>query len=198
MPKNKILAISPHADDMELGAGGTIKKWIDNGAVCYSIVLSMLRLNRQAEIGTSHEVLGIRPENITVRDYKNRYFPEIRQAILQEFIDFRITPDIVLVPATYDEHQDHQVVCQEAKRAYKKSTILGYEDPWNSTSFNLPMVVRLNADQIKAKVKAVMSHKSQIHRPYMNEEFIKGLAAVRGAIIGTPYAEAFEVIRWVD
>lgn len=198
-PKN-ILVISPHADDVELGAGGTIKKWIEDGVVCHSIILSTLNQFslRQPEIETSHSILGISRENTIIHDYKNRDFPEYRQDILQGFINFEITPDIVLVPMTYDEHQDHQVVCAEAKRAFKKSTILGYEDPWNSTSFNLSMIVRLEKHHIEAKIKAAMSHKSQLHRPYMSEKFINGLAAVRGAIIGVPYAEAFEVIKWVN
>jgi len=192
--------ISPHADDMELGAGGTIKKWIEDGITCHSIVFSTLNqfVLRQGEIVVASKFLGILPENTIIYDYENRHFPEHRQDILQNLIDFEIKPDIVLVPTTFDEHQDHQVVCAEVKRAFKKSTILGYEDPWNSTNFNLSMIVKLKKHHIEAKIKAAMSHESQQYRPYMNEDFINGLAAVRGAIIGVPFAEAFEVIKWVN
>lgn len=198
-PEN-ILVISPHADDMELGAGGTIKKWIEESVTCYSIIFSTLSQPeiRLSEITTSHNILGIPPENTIIYYYANRNFSEHRQNILQDLIDFDIHPDIVLTPTTFDEHQDHQVVCAEVKRAFKKSTILGYEDPWNSTSFNLPMIVRLKKKHIEAKIKAAMSHKSQLHRPYMSKDFINGLAAVRGAIVGVPFAEAFEVIKWIN
>jgi len=194
------LVISPHADDAEIGAGGTIKKWIEDGVNCYSIIFSTLCQPeiRLSEIEASHAVLGIPSENTIIYYYANRNFSEHRQNILQDLIDFDIHPDVVLTPTTFDEHQDHQVICAEAKRAFKKSTILGYEDPWNSTQFNLPMIVRLESHHIESKIKAALSHKSQLNRPYMSKDFINGLAAVRGAIVGVPFAEAFEVIKWVN
>jgi len=193
------LIVSPHADDAELSAGGSIKKWTEEGITCYSVIFSTLNQSgiRIPEIKIAHNTLGISSEHTIIYDYEHRRFSEYRQDILQNLIDFWIKPDIVLTPTTFDEHQDHQVVCAEAKRAFKKSTILGYEDPWNSTNFNLPMIVSLKKQHIEAKIKAAMSHKSQLHRPYMSKDFINGLAAVRGAIIGVPFAEAYEVIKWV-
>jgi hypothetical protein len=47
------------------------------------------------------------------------------------------------------------------------------------------------------KVEALKEYKSQAHRAYANEEFIKSLARVRGVQINTNYAEAFEILRWI-
>ncbi len=60
------------------------------------------------------------------------------------------------------------------------------------------MFVPLNEEQILAKVAACNAYKSQSHRPYFGENYIRSLAHTRGVQIGHyRYAESFEVIRWV-
>ena len=57
--------------------------------------------------------------------------------------------------------------------------------------------MNLEENHIKAKLKALNEYKSQKHRNYANEEFIRSLARTRGVQIGTKYAETFEIIRWI-
>ena len=56
----------------------------------------------------------------------------------------------------------------------------------------------LNENHIKLKINALDKYKSQKHRTYANEEFIRSLARTRGVQIGQKYAEAFEVVRTVN
>jgi LmbE family N-acetylglucosaminyl deacetylase len=193
---NKILAISPHADDIELGCGGTLHKWAEKGWI-KSVIFSTLQLPRMDEIAESHKILGI--TDITVFDYANRVFGERRQEILEVLcaINKEYKPDCVLIPTSTDIHQDHQVIHNEALRAFKHTTILGYEDLWNMYSSNLRLHIKLTSDDIRAKCDSALAHKSQFNRIYMNKAFITGLAQTRGLAIGEDYAEAFEVIRWV-
>jgi hypothetical protein len=57
------------------------------------------------------------------------------------------------------------------------------------------MFVKLEDHHIQAKADALMLYKSQSHRPYANEIFLKSLAITRGTQVETKYAEAFEIKR---
>lgn len=196
-----ILAISAHADDIELGAGGAIHKWTHAGARVFSFIFSTLKQRelRLPEIMDASRKLGIREDDVTILDYPNRVFPKFRQDILQNMVDLsnEIKPDIVLVPMTTDRHQDHEVITDEATRAYKKTILLGYESPWNMTQSSLQLTVLLSRDDVEAKQKAAISHKTEEYRPYINKEFIVSLACVRGKTAGGDYGESYEVIRWI-
>jgi LmbE family N-acetylglucosaminyl deacetylase len=107
-------------------------------------------------------------------------------------------PDLVLIPSTDDTHQDHQTISQEGFRAFKKTSMIGYEMPYNNLTFRTNMFVSLEKIHIQNKIEALQCYKSQIHKPYSQVDFIEGLARVRGTQIGVQYAEAFEVIRWIN
>lgn len=199
IPKT-VLALSAHADDIELGAGGTIHKWTCLGARVYSFIFSTLKNKevRLPEIAKASQILGIAIVDVVIQDYPNRRFPEFRQDILQNMVELQsLKPDIVLVPTTTDRHQDHEVVVAEAIRAFKKTTIIGYEAVWNMTQSNLPLTVGLSSRDIDAKLSSVAAHKSEDYRPYMNPDFIKSLAMVRGLASGFSFGESYEVIRWI-
>jgi len=198
----KILTISPHTDDMELGAGGTLHKLVGNDTEVYSVIFSVVFENkviREQEVKDAGKALGIHFDNIIILNYTNRMFHKFRQDILQNLIDLRdeIKPDVVFIPCSTDCHQDHTVIYQEALRAFKAVTLLGYELPWNITESNLRMIVGLEKTDIAAKAKAVLSYSTLSHKPYINKGFIESVAIVHGIKIGMPFGEAFEVIRWV-
>jgi LmbE family N-acetylglucosaminyl deacetylase len=128
-----------------------------------------------------------------------RHFPQHRQEILEILVGIRkeYQPDLVLLPCSYDTHQDHRTVFEEGFRAFKLATILGYELPQNLTAFNHSAFVKLSAQQLKAKIHALSAYQSQEHRQYAARSFIESLATVRGVQCGADYAEAFEVIRLI-
>jgi LmbE family N-acetylglucosaminyl deacetylase len=144
-------------------------------------------------------VLGIKQDNILIYKYEVRNFSYHRQEILEDIISLKnkLKPDLILMPSLGDWHQDHRVIAEEGLRAFKASTILGYEQPWNNISFNTTSLVPLQESHISKKIAALNCYKTQQNRGYMNEEFIRSLARTRGIPIGAEYAEAFEVVRWV-
>ena len=81
--------------------------------------------------------LGIPAENLTVHDFDVRTFPDHRQEILELLIEIwnDWQPDCVFQPSLHDVHQDHQTIATEGLRAFKRTTILGYEIPWNNFDF---------------------------------------------------------------
>jgi len=97
-----------------------------------------------------------------------------------------------------DVHQDHQVIHQEGLRAFKNTTFAGYELPWNNYSFHTNFFMRLAESDLTKKTEALKEYQSQAHRNYMQEDFIRSLAKVRGVQCNSEYAEAFELYKLIS
>lgn len=200
-----ILVLAPHTDDGELGAGGTISKLIrSNSRVTYmafstaeeSVPEGFPKDILKTEVKAATGKLGIANENLIILNFPVRKLNYHRQEILEELIKVRkYNFDIVFVPCLNDIHQDHTTIAHEALRAFKNTTILGYELIWNNLSFNTTCFIELEKDDIINKANALKEYTSQCNRDYMSEEFIFSLARTRGVQSGRKYAEAFEVIR---
>ena len=153
-------------------------------------------LSKEMHIATS--VLGIDDKELL--DFPVRKFNSFRQEILEILVkennDFQ--PDIVFTPCTKDIHQDHETLTREAVRAFKCSTIYGYELPWNLLELPSSAFFVLKKEDVDAKIEAILAYESQSHRSYSNEEYIRSLANTRGVRIKTIYAEAFEAIRVIN
>lgn len=207
MEKN-ILVLAPHIDDGEFGCGGTMARFINDGNKVWYAAFSAAEKSvsdefprdiLRKEVIEAMEVLGVPEERRIILSYPVREFPLHRQELLDEMIKMeeRIKPDMVFLPSTYDTHQDHQTIAQEGFRAFKKTTMLGYEVLWNNLTFPTQTFIFLKEEQINKKIEALKCYRSQSNRSYASEDFIQSLARIRGTQIGTQYAEAFEGIRWV-
>jgi LmbE family N-acetylglucosaminyl deacetylase len=203
-----VLVLSPHTDDAELGAGAFIYKLIQAGAnVIYaafstaeeSVPKGQPRDILSTEVKAATQVLGIKSENLVLYKYGVRRLNYNRQDILEDLIQLRKKChfDLVLMPSKNDIHQDHQTIASEGLRAFKQTTILGYELVWNNLAFNTTSFVVLDKKDVEKKVASLACYESQNYRDYMSEDFIYSLARTRGVQIGTEYAEAFEVVRFV-
>lgn len=205
----KILIVSPHTDDAELGCGGSISKFIEMGAEIYWIVFSSAEdsLPSGLEKDTLKKefieiVNSLNIKNYKILNYKVRTLSQKRQNILDELVNLKkeIIPDIVICPSLNDFHQDHQIVSNECVRAFKtNSSIICYELPWNHITFNTQLFIKLNKNHIDKKWFMLKKYKSQfiVNKSYFNKEYIYGLAKIRGVQSNSTYAEAFEVIRWI-
>jgi LmbE family N-acetylglucosaminyl deacetylase len=204
----KVLVLAPHTDDGELGCGASISKFISNGSevfyVAFSLCTKSLPKNLpsntlEIEVLEALKILGVPRSNTILFDFDVRDFNRFRQEILEEMIKIKAQNnfDLVLVPNSNDIHQDHQVIYNEALRAFKNITLFGYELPWNSLNFTTSCFIPIEEDDLQMKIKALSAYKSQAHRSYLNPDFIKGLAITRGTQIGVKFAEAFELIRFV-
>ena len=203
----KILILAPHTDDGEFGCGGTISKLIGENEVYY-VAFSACQKSVPPpfdenvlleEVKSATNLLGIKKENLILLDYDVRTFNYRRQDILDDILKIKkqISPDIVFMPSIGDIHQDHFTVTNEGIRAFKFSSVLCYELPWNNFNFSTSCFFKLNDTQLQTKCRALREYKSQSHRPYANDDFITSLAKVRGVQSGHRYAEAFEVVRWI-
>jgi N-acetylglucosamine malate deacetylase 1 len=204
----RALVLAPHTDDGEFGCGGTMARLVEAGAdvryVAFSIATRSLpegfppdTLAREVREATAE--IGIPADNLTVHDFDVRTFPDHRQEILELLIeiwnDWR--PEVVFQPSVHDVHQDHQTIASEGLRAFKRTTILGYEIPWNNFTFSYQAYIALEQRQLERKVAALSKYASQQHRRYANADYVWNVARTHGINVNREYAEAFQVYRAV-
>lgn len=193
----RVLVLSPHTDDGELGAGGTIARLTESGSYVRYIAFSAHLEQLRDECMRATNVLGV--SDTLILNYPRRYLPEYRQDILQMLYDTNeeFSPDLVLTPSTSDRHQDHETVTNEAVRIFKEHTMLGYEHPKNIIDFTENGVVPLEKKHLDLKLKSLSEYRSQREKHSFKPKVIEASAIRCGNKIHTDYAEVFEVIRFI-
>jgi N-acetylglucosamine malate deacetylase 1 len=205
---SKILILAPHTDDGEFGCGASIAKFIEEGKDVYYAAFSLAEESvpspfpkniLEKEVKAATKKLGIKQENLLLYEYRVRHFAYHRQEILEDLVKLNneIKPDLVFMPCLHDLHQDHSTIAMEGLRAFKKTTILGYEIPWNNMNFATQCFITFEEKHFNKKLNALDCYNSQKSKSYAADEFIRSLAKTRGTQIGQQYAEVFEVIRWI-
>lgn len=204
----RVLVLAPHTDDGEFGCGGAIARFLEDGAEVFSAAFSTCEesvpegFEKDAlvhEVRAATIALGIPVQNLMVRSYPVRKFPDYRQEILEDLVKIRaeVRPDLVFLPCAQDIHQDHQVIAAEGLRAFKAATVLGYEVPWNNLTMDFTTLVVLEERHVRQKLAALACYKTQLHRFYASEEIIRSLLRSRGLLVGREFAEAFQLVRLV-
>jgi LmbE family N-acetylglucosaminyl deacetylase len=151
------------------------------------------------EVREATAELGISESHLTVHDFDVRTFPQHRQDILELLVELweEWRPEVVFMPSLHDVHQDHQVVAAEGLRAFKRTTILGYEIPWNNFDFSYQAYFALEREHVERKIAALAKYASQQHRRYSDPEYIRNVARTHGINVNREYAEVFEIYRVV-
>lgn len=204
----RILVMAPHTDDGEFGCGGTMARFLEEKRTVFYIAFSsaeasvppgLPRDTLVKEVENAMKVIGVNKEHLILLNYEVRRFPEQRQDILDKMIALKkeLKPDMVFLPSPNDTHQDHRTIYEEGFRAFKDITMFGYELPWNNLTFNTEAFILLKEKHVDRKIATIQEYKSQKERLYSHPDFIRSLARTRGVQIGTKFAEAFEVVRFV-
>jgi len=206
--QQKILVLAPHTDDGEFGCGGSIVRMIEEGAEVYYAAFSLAEESvpepfpkniLEVEVKEATSVLNIKPENVLLYRYQVRHFAYHRQEILEDLVTLNkeLSPSLVFMPSLHDLHQDHTTIATEGLRAFKRTSILAYEIPWNNMNFQTQSFISIEERQLNLKIQALECYQSQKGRNYATADFIRSLAVTRGTQIGKKYAEVFEVVRWI-
>ena len=202
----RVLVLSPHGDDAELGAGASIHRFVREGTEVFVHLLATGEKfsedfpikDRIGEFERSMKVLGVAGHS--TGSYPVRELSRHRQEVLDDLVAIRkdVQPDLVIIPSLNDMHQDHKTVAEEGYRAFNRhADIISYEIPWNNIAFSPNHFISVNEDDIEIKVEALRSYESQkiLGRSYMDDDFVRAQVRFRGAQCGCRYAEAFEVLK---
>ncbi len=199
----KVCFIGAHPDDIELGCGALIAR-IAGKADIRCVTFSDNRKNPALtnlipEHYASMETLGVPKECVDLLDFETRRFQERRQDILEAMIAImrKDEPDIVFVHTKSDVHQDHQVLTQEALRAFRGRTVLGFDVIRSSYGFFPEFLVGVDEEDVEKKLAALAQYKTYAGKYYFSPEVTKATLIRNGAICERHYAEGFDILRIV-
>lgn len=219
----KYLLVVAHPDDEVLGAGASIYNWTRKGdTVDVAIMCTEARARNfrpkddelDKDINESSYFLGIN------RKYEGS-FPNIEMNTvphlkLVQFIEEAIQasePDIVITHHPADTNNDHlhtSMACQEAIRLFqRRPEVKRLKELWymevpscsewavnnGLNNFRPNCFVEVGKEAVEAKIKALNMYRG-VMRPYphpRSQEYLLGLAAIRGSQWGQNYSESFEV-----
>jgi LmbE family N-acetylglucosaminyl deacetylase len=196
----RILVVSAHADDAEIGAGCTIARLVAErpDAEVTWLVLSAADPIRVAEARASAERLlaGVARSIVDIGALRDGYLPYLGPAAKDALaVHGGTDPDLVLSPRRDDAHQDHRHLAELVPQVFRRATVLEYEVPkWDGDLGTANLYVPLTAAQGTAKVEHVLGvFRSQQGRDWFTEDTLRGILRLRGIECRAPegIAEAF-------
>lgn len=196
----RVLCLGAHCDDIEIGCGGTILRWLKEHTDLefYWVVFSSDRERRKEAIRSSEAFLaGARKKKICVEDFRNGFFPYVATEIKEYFEDLkkRFSPDIILTHCRDDRHQDHRLLCDLTWNTFRQHLILEYEIPKYDGDLGQPnLFVHLDEQICGRKIRNLLEiFKSQADKHWFTEDVFRAILRLRGVESAAPqgYAEAF-------
>jgi LmbE family N-acetylglucosaminyl deacetylase len=195
-----VLCLGAHCDDIEIGAGGTIARLVEEHpglSVTWVVFCSTDLRAREARASAEAMLAGVKSREIVVQAFRDGFLPyqggEVKEAF--EALKNRATPDLILTHYRADLHQDHRLVSELTWNTFRDHFILEYEIPKFDGDLGAPGVfVPLDDAQVRRKTDHVLrSFPSQAARSWFTEETFRAILRLRGVESNAPggYAEAF-------
>lgn len=199
----KVCFIGAHPDDIELGCGALIAH-IAKKTEVVCVTLSDNQKNPDLknlvqEHYQSMAALGVSEANVVLGSFETRRFPQARQELLEYLIELNRThrPEIVFVHTRADIHQDHATATKEALRAFRGTTLLGFDVLRSSYGFFPHFLVEVDENDVECKLNALAQYKTYSNRYYFAPDVTRAALIRHGALAERPYAEGFDILRIV-
>jgi LmbE family N-acetylglucosaminyl deacetylase len=201
----KVLFVGAHPDDIELGCGALIhnilQRCFDNcELLCVTLSDNKKNpalQNLAQEHMQSMKVLGVPEDKVVLESFETRRFPQLRQEIL-EFL-YRLNreyqPDLVFTHTQHDIHQDHVQTTEEVLRAFRGTTVLGYDVLRSSYGFFPNFLAEVDEADVEAKVRALAEYKTYTDRYYFSADILRATLIRHGALAERQFAEGFDILR---
>ena len=194
----RVLAIGAHSDDIEIGAGGALRTWIERGAevhVDWCVLSAPGERALEARLSAADFLSGCAGLELHLGGFSDGYFPAERAEVKTwiEALKLLEPPDLLLCHRHDDAHQDHRLVCELVWNTFRDHLILEYEIPkWDGDLGRPNLYVPLNEAVLARKIELLHKHfGSQRSKAWFDEETFRGLARLRGVECREHYAEAF-------
>ena len=196
----KILCLGAHADDIEIGCGGTILRWLqehDDLEFYWVVLSSNQKRKKEALKGASAFLQGARKKTVLVETFRDGFFPYVGGAIKEYFeaLKQRVSPDLVLTHYRNDLHQDHRVVSDLTWNTFRQQLILEYEIPKYDGDLGQPnLFTHLTEAQCQKKIQYILEiYKTQAEKHWLTEDTLRAILRLRGveSHAAGKFAEAF-------
>jgi LmbE family N-acetylglucosaminyl deacetylase len=195
-----VLCVGAHADDIEIGCGGTVLTILERAApITVTWVVLSADGPRAEEARRSAEKLlaGAAKHQIVIGDFRDGFLPytgaEVKEAF--EELKLRAVPDLILTHHRHDLHQDHRLVAELTWNTFRNHLILEYEIPKYDGDLGAPNVfVPLEEAICERKIDTILGNfASQRGKRWFSEELFRSILRLRGmeCNASSGYAEAF-------
>ncbi len=210
MSFKRILAVGAHPDDVELGCAGTLLRFMEQGAEVDIVVARddnapkpsvwRDRETMQKEYKASEKLLGIKFKMLECAiDWDGRPMLERDSTMVRQMDEViqKKKYDLVITHSPGDHHQDHENtyhIVNSALRRWKGEFWLMESGPYSNKNAEFkPNVFVDITPYIDKKIELINCYDSYFNETLLHN--IKGLAAYRGQMTQSKYAEAFEC-KW--
>jgi LmbE family N-acetylglucosaminyl deacetylase len=193
-----VLAIGAHADDIEIGCGGTILRLISDGLVASArwVVLSAPGDRAsEAQAGSDAFLEGVDDRQTAIEGFRDGFLPYSGGAVKDYFETLKDgpSPDLVFAPRRDDLHQDHRLVGELTWNTFRDHAILEYEIPKYEGDLATPNVyVRIPDWAAERKVELLLStFRTQSGRDWFTRDLFLAQMRLRAIECRAPsgYAE---------
>ena len=199
----RVLFLGAHPDDIELGCGALLHHIVKKTEVL-CVTLSDNQKNPDLkQVRNEHirsmKILGVPEEKVVFGTFQTRVFPDARQEILEYFLKLRkeFQPDLIFTHSKQDVHQDHNTMTEEALRAFRGITVLGFDVVRSSYGFFPHFLVEVTEEDVNKKIEALSQYETYKDRYYFNSDLTRSIMVRHGALAERPFAEGFDILRIV-
>ena len=199
----RVLFLGAHPDDIELGCGALLHHIVkETDVLCVTLSDNQknpdLKQVRNEHI-CSMKILGVPEEKVVFGTFQTRVFPDARQEILEYFLKLRkeFQPDLIFTHSKQDVHQDHNTMTDEALRAFRGITVLGFDVVRSSYGFFPNFLAQVTEEDVNKKIEALAEYETYRDRYYFNNELTRSIMVRHGALAECPFAEGFDILRIV-
>ena len=202
----RVLAIGCHADDVEIGCGGTILALAARRPdleVTWLVLGAKGARADEARSSAAAFLGGAAKSEIVVEGFRDGFFPYLGPALKDRFEQLKgeVSPDLIFTHVGIDLHQDHRLVSELTWNTFRDHLILEYEVPKYDADLAAPNVyVPLSDEIVGRKVELLREHfPSQRDKHWFTDDLFLGLMRIRGmeAAAPTRFAEAFRCRKLV-
>jgi LmbE family N-acetylglucosaminyl deacetylase len=197
----KILFLGAHADDIEIGCGGTVLQMLStrpNLEVVWVVFSSGPEREREARASASLFLQQAKLQTrVVVKKFRDGFFPYEGTEIKEFFEELKkeVDPDLIFTHYRNDRHQDHRTISDLTWNTWRRHLILEYEIPKYDGDLGTPnCFVPLSQDVCARKVKYICDvFKSEGNKAWLTEDTFQAILRLRGVECAAPekHAEAF-------
>ena len=193
-----ILCLGAHADDIEIGCGGTLLKLLAENESLHVHWVVLGAGGRRADEATASAGAFLDragSSRVVVKGFRDSFFPYVGGEVKEYFCELQkeVAPDLIFTHRREDMHQDHRLVAELTWQAFRDHLILEYEIPKYEGDLGNPNVyVPLSESVSRRKVDTILdAFPSQRDKPWFSEETFWSLLRIRGVESNAPsrYAE---------
>jgi LmbE family N-acetylglucosaminyl deacetylase len=197
----RLLCVGAHADDIEIGCGGTLARLFaerPNTEVRWCVFSADARRRAEAEASARDYLDGNPADSVVdIHDFREGFFPAQIGAIKEEFERLKgvFQPELILTHYRDDLHQDHRVLSELTYNTFRDHLIWEYEIPkYDGDLGNPNLFLALDEAECRRKVTGLLDRfVSQRGRDWFTADTFMAMLRLRGVGCHAPsgFAEAF-------